>query len=75
VTKRSWSEISPRGRKLIFVVGVVQVALLIAAQVDLARRPAEQVAGSKALWRILAFVNFLGPALYFWRGRRKPATG
>jgi hypothetical protein len=75
VTRRSWSELSPLARKFVVVSGLVQVGLFIAAQVDLARRPADQVVGSKARWRMIAFLNFLGPAVYFWRGRRKPATG
>jgi hypothetical protein len=75
VTRRSWSELSPLARKFVAVSGLVQVGLFIAAQVDLARRPAEQVVGSKARWRMIAFLNFIGPAVYFWRGRRKPATG
>jgi len=74
MTKRSWSELSPLARAFIFIAGLVQVGLLIAAQVDLARRPAEQVVGSKARWRIIAFLNFIGPAMYFWRGRRKPTA-
>jgi hypothetical protein len=75
VTRRSWSELSPLARKFIIVSGLVQVGLFVAAQVDLARRPADQVVGSKAGWRTIAFLNFIGPAAYFWRGRRKPATG
>jgi len=75
VTRRSWSELSPLARKFVVVSGLVQVGLFIAAQVDLARRPADQVVGSKARWRMIAFLNFIGPAVYFWRGRRKPATG
>jgi hypothetical protein len=75
VTRRSWSELSPLARKFVVVSGLGQVGLFIAAQVDLARRPADQVVGSKARWRMIAFLNFIGPAVYFWRGRRKPATG
>jgi hypothetical protein len=75
MSKRSWGELSPLARKFIFVAGLIQVGLLIAAQVDLARRPAGQVVGSKTRWRIIALLNFIGPAVYFWRGRRKPATG
>jgi hypothetical protein len=75
VTRRSWSELSPLARKFVIVSGLVQVGLFIAAQVDLVRRPAEQVVGSKGRWRMIAFLNFIGPAVYFWRGRRKAATG
>jgi hypothetical protein len=63
------------GRKFIILAGMVQVGLFIAVQVDLARRPPEQVVGSRTRWRILAFLNFVGPATYFWRGRRKPTAG
>jgi phospholipase D-like protein len=74
MTKRSWGDLSPLARKFIFAAGLVQVGLLIAAQIDLAKRPREQVAGSKARWRIISLLNFIGPLLYFWRGRRKPTT-
>jgi len=37
--------------------------------VDLKRRPADQIRGSKWLWRPLAFVNLVGPVSYFaWGG-------
>jgi len=49
----------------------VQVALLAAALVDLRRRPADQINGSKAVWSAVAFVNFLGPLAYFAFGRRR----
>ena len=56
------------------VLGCVQVALLVAAQADLARRSADEVAGSKAVWRLVTLLNFIGPIAYFARGRRKPGS-
>ncbi|ANI42905.1 membrane protein [Mycolicibacterium vaccae 95051] len=38
--------------------------------VDLARRPASTVRGSKALWRTLSVVQPVGPLAYFAFGRR-----
>lgn len=52
------------------VAGVIQLGLLVAAQIDLTRRTDEQVNGPKALWRAIALVNFVGPLAYFAVGRR-----
>jgi hypothetical protein len=49
-------------------------ALKIAALVDLRRRPASQVRGSKWAWALAVFfVNSLGtvPLAYFVKGRRR----
>ena len=52
---------------------VVQLSLLVAAQRDISRRPAEQIRGSKALWRVATLVNFVGPGSYFTFGvKRRP---
>jgi hypothetical protein len=45
------------------------LALVAAAELDLQRRPADQVRGAKALWRV-ACLNALGAAAYFRWGRR-----
>ena len=63
-----------RGAVLAVVV-VAQVGLFAAAQADLRRRPAGQVNGSKRLWRLATFLNFVGPVAYFARGRRDVAPG
>ena len=54
---------------------VVQVTLLAAAQIDITRRPKEQIRGAKLLWRILVLVNFIGPIAYFAIGRKRPLPG
>ncbi len=72
-TKKKWSELSGRSRKLITVTGVIEVALLVATLVDIKRRPADQIKGSKRLWTALAFVNIIGPLAYFAFGRRRGA--
>ena len=70
-TKKKWSERSPRSRRLITITGVIDLALRVATRVDLRRRPAEQIKGSKRLWTALAFVNIIGPLAYFAFGRRR----
>lgn len=56
-------------RKLFAAMGLFQFALLVAAQADLFRRPADEVRGPKWAWRVVAFVNFIGPLAYFAFGR------
>lgn len=72
--RKKWSELSPRTRQIIIVGGVIEGALKVAALVDLARRPAEQVRGSKAVWATsIVLINAMGavPILYFATGRKK----
>lgn len=66
-----FSNLSP-GRKIAVVVGgSVQVALAAAAWADLAKRPAAQINGPRALWAAVIAVNWIGPIAYFVRGRRQ----
>jgi len=69
--KRSWNELTPAQRKFVVVLGGVQVTLLAVAGIDLARRPADQVRGSKLVWAPVLGINFFGPIAYLWRGRRR----
>lgn len=71
LTKKQWSDLSPQKRATISIVGLVQVALLAAALIDIRRRPAEQIKGSKKLWTLVAFINFAGPIAYFVFGRKR----
>ena len=70
-TRKKWSELSSRNRRLITVAGIVEVALLAATLVDLRRRSADQIRGSKRMWTALAFINVIGPIAYFTCGRRR----
>lgn len=71
--KRSWGELSSLQKALLMVAGVVELVLLVAALVDLRRRPAEQIRGSKRVWTLVAFVNYVGPITYFIVGRKRVA--
>ena len=71
--KKRWDEFSPRTRKLITAAATFEGVLKIAALIDLARRPADEVRGSKAKWATaIVVVNSAGalPVYYFARGRR-----
>jgi hypothetical protein len=77
VARRKWAELSPQTRRIIVVAGSVEGVLKLAALIDLARRPADEVAGSKVSWALaIALINSVGavPILYFRYGRRKHAA-
>jgi fluoride ion exporter CrcB/FEX len=74
VANKRWSDLSPGTRRFILVGGAFEAVLKIAALVDLARRPADQVRGSKPRWAAaIIVVNSVGavPIGYFVYGRRK----
>lgn len=67
---RRWDEMSPAAKAVTMVLAAVQVSLAVSAWTDLAKRPAEQVRGSKLKWAAIIGINFVGPIAYFRRGRR-----
>jgi hypothetical protein len=71
-----WSDLSPRTRKLITAGAIAEAALKAAALIDLRRRPASRVRGSKRLWALAMIVNSAGiiPLSYFAFGRRRDET-
>ena len=71
--KQTWAEMTTTQRVWIVIAGIVQISLLIAAQRDIQRRPADQIRGSKQAWRAASMINFVGPVSYFVFGA-KPAT-
>jgi hypothetical protein len=74
VAKWKWNDLSLRTRRLIIVGATVDGTLKIVALADLARRPSNQLRGSKAAWATaITVVNSAGlvPILYFIRGRRR----
>lgn len=73
---RQWSDLSPRSRKLLIAAAVVETGLKAAVLIDLQRRPASQIRGSKRMWTAAMLVNSAGllPLSYFAFGRRRPAA-
>ena len=68
-----WSELSESSRRLIIAAAVAEAILKTAVLVDIRRRPASQIRGSKPLWIVAAvLVNSagVGPLSYFAFGRR-----
>ncbi|QOD04232.1 hypothetical protein [Pseudarthrobacter sp. BIM B-2242] len=73
-TKKTWKEMSPAARASFVAIGIAQVSLMIAAQRDISKRPAELINGPKAAWRMASMINFIGPMGYFVLGRKRPGV-
>ena len=69
MAKRKFQDLPVAARAAIVVAGVVEVGLLAAAQIDISRRPADRIRGSKRFWRLISLINVVGPLAYFRRGR------
>ena len=73
VIARRWSDLSERSRGLIIAAAIGEAVLKTAVLIDIGRRPASQIRGSKRMWIIAAvLVNSagVGPLSYFAFGRR-----
>jgi hypothetical protein len=69
--RKQWHDLSTAQKVSAVVLIAAQLALLVAALVDIRRRPADKINGSKRLWSAVAFVNFIGPIAYFRFGRKR----
>jgi hypothetical protein len=69
--KKKWKDFSGAQKVATILVGIVQLTLLVAAQVDIQKRAPQEINGNKNAWRLLAFVNFIGPIAYFLFGRKR----
>jgi hypothetical protein len=70
MAQKTWSDLTVAQRKLVVVGGAVELVLTVTALADLARRPADDVRGPKALWALGCFVQPVGPVAYLLLGRR-----
>ena len=68
--RKRWRDLNPRQQRWIAIQGTIQTILLAIAGVDLIRRPATQVRGSKRWWALGLLVQPIGPLVYLLRGRR-----
>jgi hypothetical protein len=67
-------ELTPVLRVAVTVAAAIQLVLLLAALLDIRKRAAGELRGSKGMWVAISFVNFIGPIAYFLWGR-KAASG
>lgn len=69
--KQKFSELSRTSQFAILSAISLQLSLLVTALVDLSKREPAQINGSKGLWAVASFINFIGPLAYFIFGRKK----
>ena len=70
---KQWQDLTDRQKRGIVLLGAIQMTLLVAALLDIRRRPADAINGSKRLWTAVVFINGIGPIAYFVFGRKRPA--
>ncbi len=75
MSRRRWRDLTPRQQGVVLALACVQISLAATAWADLARRPATEVNGRKAVWAVVIGINFVGPLVYLVRGRRRGASG
>jgi hypothetical protein len=71
---RRWSDLSDRNRKLIIAAAATEAVLKTAVLIDIRRRPASEIRGSKRMWIVAAVVvnsAGIGPISYFVFGHRR----
>ena len=71
MAKKQWSDLTPTQKTGTALLVGAQVIMLAAALLNISRQPEEQLTGSRRLWTVLSFVNFIGPIAYFLWGRKK----
>ena len=74
MSKKSWRDLSPRARRLVLTGATIEGMLKLVVLIDLKRRPASDINGSKTKWAAAMFLNTAGvvPMIYLLRGRRLP---
>ena len=75
---RGWSELSDGNRRLLIAAAIAEAGLKTAVLIDLKRRPASQIRGSKWMWVAIAVVvnsAGVGSLSYFAFGRRRHTDG
>lgn len=70
MAKKKWKDLTDGQRVGLVSLIAIQLSLAVSAWADLASRSPSQVRGSKGRWAAIIAINFVGPVLYFTRGRR-----
>ena len=74
---RRRNELSPQTRWLLTAAAIAEAVLKAVALMDMRRRPASQIRGSKRAWSLAMIVNSAGliPISYFLFGVRRTEAG
>jgi hypothetical protein len=66
-----WEDLSQGQRAVVIIMGSIQILLLSLALLDIRKRSSDEIVGSKTMWAMISFINFLGPLAYFLFGRKR----
>ncbi len=66
-----FKQLSSVRQAAIVAITVWNLWLSVSAERDIQRRPADEVRGSKALWRLACLTNTVGPLIYFRWGQKR----
>lgn len=72
MAKRRWSDLTTRQRRAVYLAATVEIIATATALRDLARRPADEVRGSRLAWAAGCLVQPVGPLAYLAFGRQRP---
>ncbi len=70
--KKQWGEYSTPQQAAMAFIGTIQVIVTLWALIDLLRRPARRMRGTKLFWFPAVFIQPFGPLAYLILGRRDP---
>jgi Phospholipase_D-nuclease N-terminal len=70
MARKQWSDLTPKQKRAVYVGGALETVITAAALRDLARRPTDEIRGSKVAWALAFFVQPFGPIAYLAAGRR-----
>ena len=70
MAKKQWADLTRSQKRAVYVGGVIESVVTVAAMRDLARRPSSKVRGPKVAWVLAFFVQPFGPIAYFVAARR-----
>jgi hypothetical protein len=68
--KRRYSELGDAGKAAVLVIAAVSLVIVATAERDIGQREADEVRGSRGLWRVVS-LNALGAIAYLRFGRRR----
>jgi hypothetical protein len=68
--KKKWSELSSGAKALVVLAAIAELVLTTVALKDLRSRTRDELRGPKWLWRLVSFVQPVGPIAYLVLGRR-----
>jgi hypothetical protein len=68
---KQWNDLTDTQKRDLVLLGTLQLALLAVALLDIHRRSVDTINGSKRVWRMVVFINFIGPIAYFLFGRKR----